>query len=230
MKYFTLLSLCCLFILSCKNTKTDTNTENTSNPSEQIESLTTPQLIAEANGLASWENVNEIHFTFNVERIDFHMERSWVWKPKDDEIRYTDNKDTIQYSRAKLDSLLTPIDAKFINDKFWLLASLNLDWDHDNYSYSEEKNSIAPISKDTLNQLTIVYKKEGGYTPGDAYDFYYNNDYIIKEWTFRQANNPEPSMTTTWENSEIFNGLNIAKDHITEDESLKIFFTNIEVK
>ena len=32
------------------------------------------------------------------------------------------------------------------------------------------------------------YLSEGGYTPGDAYDIYFNEDYMIKEWTFRKGN------------------------------------------
>jgi len=230
MKYFTVLSLCFLLLVSCNNSKTNKSVDKKDDASEVIENLSTPQKIAKANGLHSWQDINEIHFTFNVDRTDFHMERSWVWKPKSDIIRFKDEKDTIQYSQSKLDSLLTPIDAKFVNDKYWLLAPLNLAWDEKNYTFSEEINSIAPISKDTLNKLTIVYKDEGGYTPGDAYDFYFNDEFIIKEWTYRQENNPVPSLTTTWENHELYKGLYIAKNHITDDGSLKIYFTNIKVK
>ena len=48
-----------------------------------------------------------------------------------------------------------------------------------------------------MQKLTIVYGDEGGYTPGDAYDFYFGDDHIIKEWVFRKGNATEPSTMTT---------------------------------
>lgn len=99
--------------------------------------------------------------------------------------------DTVVYNRTSMDSLTKKTDASFINDKYWLLAPFNLVWD-EGVSFSEKENVVAPVSKDTLNQLTILYGGEGGYTPGDAYDFYFGKDYIIKEWIFREANNSIP--------------------------------------
>ena len=95
-----------------------------------------------------------------------------------------------------MDSIAMKTDASFINDKYWLLAPFNFVWD-DGVTFSEKKHVIAPISKDTLDQLTLVYSDEGGYTPGDAYDFYFGKDYIIKEWAFRKGNNSIPSLIST---------------------------------
>ncbi len=228
MKQISILLLFIFVIFSCKDQKTK-ETSTSTLTKNKVEIITTPQKIALANGLENWNNVNEIHYTFNVDKGDYHMDRSWIWKPKTNEISYKDKQDSLLYSRSIMDTNLQKIDAKFINDKYWLLAPFNLDWDKESYTYSEEKNSIAPISKDTLNQLTIVYKNEGGYTPGDAYDLYYTDDFVIKEWVYRESNNDKPSMITTWENHETFKGITIAKDFITLDGTLKISFSNIEV-
>ncbi|WP_368662417.1 hypothetical protein [Zobellia laminariae] len=65
---------------------------------------------------------------------------------------------------------------------------------------------------------------------GDAYDFYFGDDYLIKEWVFRKGNQVEPSMSTTWEDYTDVGGLKVAKIHQNEDGSFKLYFTNLEVK
>ena len=190
---------------------------------------TTAEVIAYKNGIDNWKNVSEIAFTFNVDRGEKHFDRSWIWHPKTDDVTRITNTDTLHYNRREMDSIARKADQGFINDKYWLLAPFNLVWDK-NVTFSEIKKAIAPISKDTLNQLTVVYGDQGGYTPGDAYDFFYAKDFIIKEWVFREGNDSLPSMTTTWENYERFNGILISKMHADSTRNFKLHFTNISVK
>ena len=70
-----------------------------------------------------------------------------------------------------------------------------------------------------MNMITITYPNEGGYTPGDAYDIYFDEDYMIKEWTFRKGNSEDPSLSTTFENYKDYNGIKIATDHKQKMES-----------
>lgn len=189
---------------------------------------TTAEAIANANGLQHWDKVKEIKFTFNVDRDSSHYHRSWSWKPKNDMVTLISEQDTITYNRAQLDSTSTKADQRFINDKYWLLAPFNLVWDAASFTSKHEVKAIAPISNVEMQKLTIVYKK-GGYTPGDAYDFYFEGDFSIKEWVFRKNNQPEPSMITTWENYQNFNGIKIAKTHKLHEGNRKLYFTEIEV-
>ena len=191
--------------------------------------LGTAEKIALKNGYLNWKNVNEIAFTFNVDRGERHFERSWVWKPKTEDIILVSATDTVAYNRKSMDSIAIKTDASFINDKYWLLAPFNLVWDA-GLTFSEKEQVIAPISKDTLDQLTIVYANEGGYTPGDAYDFYFGKDYIIKEWAYRKANDSIPSLITTWEDYETFNEIKISKMHKDSTGNWKLFFSNIRVE
>lgn len=220
-----------VILQSCKNDKaaSNPNTENeTVQDRDAGEELGTAEMISNANGFENWENVSELQFTFNVDRGDTHSERSWVWSPKTHEVTMMTATDTVHYNRNSMDSITTQSDAAFINDKYWLLAPFNLKWD-EGTTFSEKQNVIAPISKDTLHQLTVVYGNEGGYTPGDAYDLYFGKDFMIKEWVFRQGNASEPSMITTWEDYETFEGLKIAKMHQDPTGTFKLYFTNIKV-
>ena len=77
--------------------------------------------------------------------------------------------------------------------------------------------------------ITILYADEGGYTPGDAYDIYYDNNYLIKEWVFRKGNSEEPSLTTTFENYIDYNGIKIAIDHKQEGGNWNLNFADVSI-
>lgn len=230
MKKYAQILILSLLVASCKQGSQDLNglKKNETTPMES-DVMTTAQKIAEASGFSQWKDVSEISFTFNVDRGDNHFQRSWTWEPKSGAITMISEKDTVAYNRSTMDSLQQKTDAAFINDKYWLLAPFQLVWDKD--LRFEETNAVtAPISKDTLKQLTITYPNEGGYTPGDAYDFFYDENYNIKEWNYRKANAEKPTMSTTWEEYKIFNGLEIATKHKDSTGNFKLYFTNISVK
>ncbi|MEZ4811781.1 MAG: hypothetical protein R2819_15600 [Allomuricauda sp.] len=188
-----------------------------------------PELVANAHGYPNWKSVKQITFTFNVERDTVHYERSWVWKPKANEVMLISAEDTLTYNRKSMDSIAFKANAGFINDKYWLLAPFNLIWDSGNYTFEHSTGQKAPISGETMQKLTIVYANDGGYTPGDAYDFYFKDDFILREWVYRKSNQAEPSMTTTWEDYKDIDGLLLAQDHRKANEDFSLHFTNLSI-
>ncbi len=235
MKNIIVLSLFSLTILACKQeSKKEYKHEEDIEEIKSTETIkneipTTAEAIADANGYKNWEKVKEIQFTFNVDRDSSHYERSWRWNPKKDEVTMITAQDTLSYNRKDIDSVSLKADQGFINDKYWLLAHFNLVWDEKSFTSKHEANAIAPISNKEMQKLTIVYKNEGGYTPGDAYDFYFEGDFKIKEWVYREKNNTEPSLITSWEDYENFDGIKIAKAHKRNEGDWKLYFTNIKV-
>lgn len=185
--------------------------------------------VAYAHGFENWKDVTEIKFTFNVDRGGDHFERSWVWKPKSNDITAMTPENTLKYNWANMDSTAQKINEDFINDKYWLLAPYQLMWDADNIEFEHTAKATAPISKKAMQKLTIVYGSEGGYTPGDAYDLYFGDNLILQEWVYRKGNQAEPSMATTWEDYTDSDGLKIAQMHKNADGSFKLYFTGVEV-
>lgn len=207
--------------VSCNNKK---------NADKQVEELTIPEKIAMAHGFEHWSSIKELHFTFNVDRDTIHFERSWSWVPGEGLVVSASGEDTVSYKKTEVDSSLTAIDAAFINDKYWLLAPFNLIWDRDNYEYTHIPEAKAPLSGDSMQKLTIVYKSTGGYTPGDAYDFYFQDDFILREWVFRKSNQDEPSLSTTWEGYQQIGGIRVATEYRREDPTYLLSFSNLKVK
>lgn len=224
MKQFYLIIIAVTLIFACKN-------DSSKNVASKIETstLTTAQKIANAHGFEYWKNVSEISFTFNVDRDTTHYERQWKWQPKSNDVRMIAGTDTIAFNRNNLDSISTVHDRAFINDKYWLLVPFQLVWDS-KAEISEPLKAQAPVSDNTLNKVTITYTQKGGYTPGDAYDIFFDDNYIIQEWIYRRQNAAEPSLINTFENYTTINGLKFAQDHKQKDVNWNLNFTNIEVK
>lgn len=231
-KYFSTICLC-LSLFACKSENNSEGTAvNDNDLAQQEETLSKAKeearAIADASGETSWEEVEEVHFTFNVDRDTSHMARSWIWKPKTEEITMILDQDTTQYNRKNIDSTVTNADKGFINDSYWLLPQMHLVWDK-TADLKVQDTATAPISGELMKKITITYPQEGGYTPGDAYDFFYDEDYKIQEWIFRRGNATEPSMLTIWEDYETFNGIDIATTHESKDRTTKLYFTDVEV-
>ena len=222
MKNIYIVLLITLSFLACKENKPKA-VENTT------PELSILEKVANAHGYENWSQVKTLKFTFNFDRDTIHFERSWIWDVRNQEVSQIMAGDTTKYMRQSVDSITAKVDAGFINDKYWLLAPFNLVWDADNFTYEHQSEATAPISQKPMHKLTIVYGSDGGYTPGDAYDFFFEDDYLIKEWVFRKSNQPEPSTTTTWEDYERIGGLEISKMHKRASDDGSLSFSNVSV-
>ena len=215
--------ICLLLVSTCKSEKSETPI------TEEIKEFTIAEKIANAHGFENWKNVEEVKFTFQVDRDTIKGKgRSWVWKPKADSVTMMTGDATVAYVRSAMDSTHIRTDRGFINDKYWLLVPFQIVWDT-SATISESKKAKAPISKNELNMLTITYSNEGGYTPGDAYDIFYNDDFMIKEWVFRKGNATEATMATTFENYTDYNGIKIATDHKMADGIFNLNFSDVGI-
>lgn len=213
-----------IFIISCKNDPEKTEDQNESAFEEPI-----TKEIAYANGFKNFEDVNQVNFTFNVKVNDtMRTERSWKWFPKENKVELTEKGETFSYSKeGDLNEEETQIDQKFINDKYWLLFPYELIWSEFDFEYN--RNAVAPISQEEMHEITVKYADTSGYTPGDTYLIYFDeDDKMIREWTYQSAGGR--SLSTTWEDYETFNGITIAKMHKSGDGSFQLFFTDIMVK
>jgi hypothetical protein len=219
MKKIFFLSLLMIFT-SCKQ-----NEEK----KEPVKELTIAEKIANAHGYEKWNQVKTFEFTFGGKIEDSSSGRSWVWNPKTNDIGLTTNGETTEYNRNNMDSITLKADRGFINDKFWALIPFQLIWD-EGTTISEPEKATSPINQKDLNKIIITYSNQGGYTPGDAYDIYFDDDYIIREWSYRKGNTTEPSLSNTFENYSDYNGIKVAQYHKKAEGDWNLLVRNIKVE
>jgi len=225
MKIKITLLLAFLLVISCKEKNEDSKTEKQEVKTEK----NILEKIADAHGYENWKNVEEIQYTFNVDRDSSHYERSWKWFPQEDKVNMMGGKDSVYYSRAKMDSIAMKADQGFINDKYWLLYPFQLVWDK-GFEHQVNKGIKAPISEKNMTEVVINYNDADGYTPGDTYNVYVDEEFMIREWSYTPAGQTEPKMFTTWEDYKELNGLKIAQTHTNKEGNFKLYFTNIKVE
>ena len=144
-------------------------------------------------GLDDFEKLESLSFTFNVKKGDKQIARYWKWFPKKQKIISVIGQDTFSFFQNQLDSLSIPYNKKFVNDSYWLLFPFHLAWDKDYFTVEYGKGK-APISGEELDKITIHYKNEGGYTPGDQYEVYVDTLSQIKEWTYYKGGDLSKSL------------------------------------
>lgn len=197
--------------------------------SQQTEEMSEAMKIASAHGYNNWDKVASVAFTFAVDRDSIKGNgRNWEWYPKNDSVVLNTPEKVFSYKRTNIDSTLISVDKAFINDKYWFMVPFQLIWDK-SATISDPQKVTSPIRKEALSMITITYPSEGGYTPGDAYDIYYDDSYIIREWTYRKGNSELPSLSTTFETYQNFNGIKIAQDHKQEGGNWNLNFTNVKI-
>ena len=216
------LGMICLFLLSaCKSEKNETSIEET-------KERTIAEKIAYAHGYKNWQDVEKVEFTFKVDRDSIKGSgRSWIWFPKKDSVIMKAGEEIVKFNRSNLVGVPPNADRNFINDKFWFFVPFQLIWD-DSATISEPKIAESPVNKEPMNMITISYPKEGGYTPGDAYDIYYDENYLIREWSFRKGGSPNPLLSNTFENYQNYNGIKVAIDHKKDDGNWNLNFTDVK--
>ena len=224
MKNRLLISLLVILFSSCK----DKSPSATATDSDQ-EKLLITEKIAYANGLKEFEDLEELNYTFNVKRGDSLVTtRSWSWKPQLDSVTFIQGEDSTSYNTKQDSEKYPEIDPKFINDQYWLLFPYHLVWDEMDFEHIPKAE--APISGDELQKLVVSYPDDVGYTPGDVYELYFDDDFVIREWIYIPDGDTTKASPFTWEDYEDLKGLRLATRHRNKDGSFELFFSDISVK
>jgi hypothetical protein len=194
--------------------------------------------IADAYGLSSWSQVEQIRYTFNVDAGPKKVARTWTWEIKPDRVTYEGPDSAgkpvkVTYARASMPpDVVKDVDPKFINDQYWLLFPYHLVWDKDT-TVEDKGMTAAPMGKGKARMVTVTYPKTGGgYTPGDSYDLFVGADNRVVVWNYHNGGTPKPALTVTWADYKMAGPVSIAEDHrgTAGDKPFRLFFTGVSVK
>jgi len=216
-----------LIFTSCKKETSEQPIDNLSETQlKQPESI--QDKVANAYGIDQWVHVNQVDFSFVVNPGEKEFVRRWSWQPKLKQVSLVKGNDTLTYNRSGIKEELVQTDQGFINDSFWLLFPFHLVWD--NVEVETYENQISPILQQTTTKLNVIYPAEGGYTPGDRYEVYLNDNYHIIEWTYHRGGIEEASLGNTFENQQTYNGITIDMAHANTETGFQLNFRDVIIK
>jgi hypothetical protein len=195
--------------------------------------------MAKTYGLDSFEQVEAIRYTFDLDAPGLKFHRTWEWQPKTDTVSY-EGKDKegkpekVTYQRSQLgslsDAIQNQIDPGFFNDQFWLLLPLHVAWD--GASVTDEGLQKLPSGNGSAERIVVKYAAEG-YSPGDTWTLYVGPDKRVQENAFNRGGSKKPSVViTTWGGYKKAGPLLIATEHrgTADGKPLSLTFLDVSVK
>jgi hypothetical protein len=193
--------------------------------------------LASAYGVESFDQVEELRYTFNVNLPDRVVSRTWSWEPKTDRvtfIRTAEQGGPITYERSILagnaSESIQKIDPQFVNDNYWLLFPLRLHWDRSAMVTVDETPVNLPIGTGQSKRMVVKYPANEGYTPGDVYELFIDSSGRIAQWVYRKGGDPTPTRVTTWEDYKTLGPLTLSLDHRGPDGVFRVWFTDVSVR
>jgi hypothetical protein len=204
-------------------------------PGKDVRKMTLRQSIGNSYGVHYFSRVEQIQYRFNVKLGEKQVSRFWIWEPKLDRVTFNgmNYQEAVTYLRHELDtgasSALKKVDAWFVNDNYWLLFPFHVAWDA-NLKIEDMGRRKLPLGGGSARCAVITYPATGGYTPGDVYEIYLDDNYRLMQWIYRRGGSAEPSRITTWEKYRQAGPLVLSLDHRAEDDSFRVWFTDVGVK
>lgn len=191
--------------------------------------------IATGVGLQEFHKIERLDFTFNAKIGDETVERSWRWWPRQDRVRYLpDDGSPVDYLRVTISKNSSEeardIDRNFVNDSYWLLFPFKVVWDD---SVTLENIPADDFTSDIRAKggLKVSYPEGVGYSPGDVYELYYEEHYLIKEWVFRKGGGDTPTRITAWEDYDLVGPLALSLSRpATDGSDFQVWFSEVAVK
>jgi hypothetical protein len=193
------------------------------------------QQIARAYGSDSFHQIEVIEYTFNVQIGDKHIQRSWVWWPRVEKVEFKSGsaQESMQYNRQELGHNPTQnvkkVDAWFINDNYWLLFPIHLAWDQQ-ATVEDTGHQDLPMGQGSAKCVVVSYPKTGGYTAGDVYELFVDENHLLIQWVYRRGGSTTPTRITSWEDHRMLGPLTISLNHRGDDDKFRVWFTNVAVK
>ena len=196
--------------------------------------------IARTYGVDSFEQIEAIRYTYNVQLGTLNVVHSWVWQPKSEQVSYegrdkNGNPVKVIYVRSQLDSAPTnvkeEIDPAFLDSQYWLIFPLHVYWD----TFADVKDlgtQKLPLGEGSAKRVAVKYP-DGGYSPGDTWELFVRSDGRVEELMFHRGGAAKPSLVkTSWADHKKAGPLLIAMDHrgTADGQPLRLFFTNVSVK
>ena len=198
--------------------------------------------VAKTYGLDSWDQIEGLRYTWNLQLGKTNLSRSWEWAPKTGKVSYQGKDNggkpvSVTYLRSELasqpDSVKNDIEPAFVNDNYTFLFPFRAYWDTTPAVIDEGMINL-PLGSGSAELLAVKYPAEvGGYTPGDTWELYVGKDNRVEFLEYHRGGDKKPSfLYVTWGGQRKAGPLILATDHrgMADGQPIRIFFTDVAVK
>jgi hypothetical protein len=199
--------------------------------------------IAKTYGLDSWDKIEVIRYTWNLEIPGvLKLAHAWEWEPKTGKISY-EGKDKdgkpvkVTYDSSQLssqsDQVKNEVEPAFVNDNYWLLFPFHAYWDT-SATVTDQGMKKLPIGAGSAELVSVKYPAEaGGYTPGDTWDLYVGKDKRVQQMVYHRGGPKKPSLVNaTWAGYKKAGPLLFSTEHrgTADGKPLHVFLSDVSVK
>ena len=202
---------------------------------QETRKMTLRQAIGNAYGIHYFSQIEQIQYEFNVKIGEKLIKRFWIWEPKTERVIFKgmNYREAITYHRHEIETTasqaLKKVDAWFINDNYWLLFPFHIAWDS-TVKVDDVGRRDLPMGGGKARSAIITFPPSGGYTPGDVYEIFIDENYRLLQWVYRRGGSDEPTRITTWEDNRQTGPLMLSLNHRGEDDKFRLWFTSVGVK
>jgi hypothetical protein len=229
-------ALLLLTILSCSQKPPAAPEQTVAQPAGP----TTEQL-AKTYGLDSFGQIEAIRYTWSAQFPGVNISRSWIWEPKTNQVSY-DGKDKdgkpvkATYLRSQLNNqpanVKNEIDPAFINDNYWLLLPFHVYWDK---SATATNQGVKPLAagSGSAQLVSVKYPADGGYTPGDTWDLYVDNNNRVQQMVYHRGGPKKPSLViASWDGYKQAGPLLVSTEHpgTADGNPIRISLSDVAVR
>lgn len=197
--------------------------------------------IAKAYGIDSFKQIDAIRYTFNLEFPLGKVSRSWEWSPKTNTVTF-EGKDKdgkpmkVTYQRSdansQSDAVKNEVDPGFVNDNYWLIFPFHAYWDT-SADVQDKGTQPLPMGSGSARLVSVKYSSDKGYTPGDTWNLYVDNENRVEQLLFEHGGTKKPhQVIATWEGYKKAGPILISTEHrgTADGGALHLFLTNVAVK
>ena len=198
--------------------------------------------MAKTYGLDSWNQIEAMRYTWNLQLGTLDISRSWEWEPKTGKVSY-EGKDKdgkpvkASYMRSELssqpDAVKNEVDPAFINDNYSLLFPLKAYWDTSATVIDQGMYNL-PVGNGSAELVAVKYPAEGGgCTPGDTWELYVGKDNRVEYLVYHRGGPKKPSLLfATWAGHKKAGPLLISTDHRgnADGKPVRLFYSDVSVK
>jgi hypothetical protein len=192
------------------------------------------QRVLDYHGAAALAEAHALEFVFTVEREGAEIVRRWRWDVPTGRVNLTTVNEDGAPELVTFQSPPPPdasadvlqVDRWFLNDRYWLLFPHRLAWD-EGVTVTWECDEPLPSGRGTGTRFTAAYGAEGGYTPGDAYDFWAGPDGRVERWVFRRGGAAEPTLTVDFRGYASLGPLRLSLLRLNGGGVASVWFTDV---